>query len=309
LENLAVSGELGTLVKAGARILENACGPCIGIGQAPPSNGVSLRTFNRNFLGRSGTQNAKVYLVSPETAVAAAIYGEITDPRKLGKYPTISLPEKFTINDNLFIFPAKKTRRTEIVRGPNIKPLPDFSPLPDRLTGEVLLRLGDNVSTDDILPGGSEIMSFRSNIPEISKYTFQHVDSNFADVARKKGGGFIVGGENYGQGSSRERAALAPRYLGVKAIIVKSFARIHLANLINFGIIPLTFANKKDYDSVSQGDTLKLEVKSLQRTLYMKNMTKNVSTIVKLDLSEREKEVINAGGKLAFIKTKQAKGA
>jgi aconitate hydratase len=301
LENLTASGELVHLMRAGARILENACGPCIGIGQAPPTNGVSLRTFNRNFLGRSGTQIANVYLVSPETAVASALYGEITDPRKLGKYPEISLPEKFVINDSMFIFPTEKAHVTEIVRGPNIKPLPSFEPIPDRLKGEVLLKLGDNVSTDDILPGGSEILSLRSNIPEISKYAFRYVDSSFADRALKKGGGFIVGGENYGQGSSREHAALSPKYLGVKAIIVKSFARIHLANLINFGIIPLTFADKHDYTGIVQGDMLELDAKGLRKTLRVKNVTINVEIQVELDLSDHAKDVLKAGGKIAAV--------
>jgi aconitate hydratase len=262
---------------------------------------VSLRTFNRNFQGRSGTQSAKVYLVSTETAVASALHGEITDPRKLGKYPEISLPEKFVINDNMFIFPTEKAHATEIVRGPNIKPLPSFKPIPDRLRGEVLLKLGDNVSTDDILPGGSEILSLRSNIPEISKYTFRYVDSSFAERALKKGGGFIVGGENYGQGSSREHAVLAPKYLGVKAIIAKSFARIHLANLINFGIIPLTFADKKDYTGIVQSDMLELDTKSLRKTLRVKNVTRNVEIQVELDLSDHDKDVLKAGGKLAAV--------
>ena len=306
-ENLAASGELAHLIRAGARVIENACGPCIGIGQAPPTDGVSLRTFNRNFYGRSGTQSAKVYLVSPETAVASAIYGEITDPRKLGKYPEITLPEKIIIDDNLFIFPTEKPYAGEIVRGPNIKPLPNFPPIPDRLTGEVLLKLGDNVSTDDILPGGSEILALRSNIPEISKYAFRYVDPSFADRALKKGGGFIVGGDNYGQGSSREHAALSPRYLGVKAIIAKSFARIHLANLVNFGIIPLTFADKQDYSSVAQGDVLELDVKALKKSLCVKNVTKGVEIQVELSLSDREKDVVKAGGKLAAIKDKQTK--
>jgi aconitate hydratase len=301
LENLTASGELVHLMRAGARILENACGPCIGIGQAPPTDGVSLRTFNRNFLGRSGTQSAKVYLVSPETAVASALYGEITDPRKLGKYPEISLPEKFIINDNMFIFPTEKAHATEIVRGPNIKPLPSFQPIADRLRGEVLLKLSDNVSTDDILPGGSEILSLRSNIPEISKYTFRYVDSSFADRALKKGGGFIVGGENYGQGSSREHAALAPKYLGVKAIIVKSFARIHLANLVNFGIVPLTFVDKQDYMGIVQGDMLELDAKGLKKALRVKDVTRNVEIQVELDLSDRDRDVLKAGGKIAAV--------
>jgi aconitate hydratase len=213
LENLAASGELVDIIRAGARIIENACGPCIGIGQAPPCGGVSLRTFNRNFKGRSGTKDAQVYLVSPETAVPAALTGVITDPRKLQDYPKITLPEKFLINDSAFIFPDQ-AQKSEIVMGPNIKPLPSFVPLQSKLSGEVILKTADNISTDDILPGGSEVMALRSNIPEISKHTFRPIDPEFAARAQAKGGGFIVGGENYGQGSSREHAALAPKYLG-----------------------------------------------------------------------------------------------
>ena len=305
LENLAASGELVNLIRAGARILENACGPCIGIGQAPQTDAVSIRTFNRNFKGRSGTQSAQVYLASPETAVASAIYGKITDPRKLGKYPKVTLPENIVVDDGLFIFPSKPFTG-KIRRGPNIKPLPDFPPIPDKLTGEVLLKLGDNVSTDDILPGGSEVMSLRSNIPEISKHTFRYVDPSFADRALKKGGGFVVGGENYGQGSSREHAALAPKYLGVKAVIAKSFARIHLANLVNFGIAPLTFVKAKDYAEVAQGDLLELDVKGLRRNLCVKNVTKDAEIQVELDLSDREKGWLKSGGKLAAIRAKHA---
>ncbi|MGD0407081.1 MAG: aconitate hydratase [Candidatus Bathyarchaeia archaeon] len=304
LQNLAATGELEPLIQSGARILENACGPCIGIGQAPTTEGVSLRTFNRNFKGRSGTQNAKVYLVSPETAVASAITGEITDPRKLGKYPEISLPERFVLSDNMFIYPTTKAT-SRVVMGPNIKPLPSFKPIPDRLTGEVLLKLGDNVSTDDILPGGTEIMSLRSNIPEISKYTFCCVDKTFASRALEKNGGFLVGGENYGQGSSREHAALAPKYLGVKAVIAKSFARIHMANLVNFGVLPLTFTVKQDYSGIAQGDVLDLDVKDLNERLLVKNLTKNTKIEVALSLSELEKGIVKAGGKLAAIKAKQ----
>ena len=304
LENLAVTGELEPLIRSGARILENACGPCIGIGQAPTSEGVSLRTFNRNFKGRSGTQNAKVYLVSPETAVASAITGKITDPRKLGKYPEIKLPEKFVLSDNMFIYSSKKAT-SRVVMGPNIKPLPSFKPIPDQISGEVLLKLGDNVSTDDILPGGTEIMSLRSNIPEISKYTFCRLDKTFASRAIEKNGGFIVGGENYGQGSSREHAALAPKYLGVKAVIAKSFARIHLANLVNFGILPLNFADEKDYLGIERGDSLDLDVKDLNGNLLVKNLTKSTKIEVILTLSELQRGIVRAGGKLATIRAKQ----
>jgi aconitate hydratase len=304
LENLAATGELEPLIQSGARILENACGPCIGIGQAPTSEGVSLRTFNRNFKGRSGTQDAKVYLVSPETAVASSITGKITDPRKLGKYPQISLPEAFVLSDNMFIYPTTKTT-AHVVMGPNIKPLPLFKPLSERLTGEVLLKVGDNISTDDILPGGTEIMALRSNIPEISKYTFCRLDKDFASRALQKGGGFIVGGENYGQGSAREHAALVPRYLGVKAVLAKSFARIHMANLVNFGILPLTFRNKKDYLVMDQGDALDLQAKGLNERMLLENQTKGAKIEVRLSLSSLERDIVKAGGKLATIKAKQ----
>jgi len=304
MENLAAAGELDAFILSGARLLENSCGPCIGIGQAPPTGAVSLRTFNRNFKGRSGTQDAKVYLVSPETAVAAALNGKITDPRKLGKFPDIKMPEKFLIADAMFIQPSQCVS-TAIVMGPNIKPLPTFAPLPEKLCGEVLLKTGDNITTDDIIPGGSEIMSLRSNIPEISTYTFCHVDKSFAGRALQKGGGFIVGGENYGQGSSREHAALAPKYLGVKAIIAKSFARIHMANLVNFGILPLTFADKKDYEAIALGDELELAVDGLKEKLVVVNKTKGAKIKVNLSLSAVEKEQVQAGGKLALIKSKQ----
>lgn len=303
MANLAAAGELEPFILSGARILENACGPCIGIGQAPPTGAVSLRTFNRNFKGRSGTQDAKVYLVSPETAVASALNGKITDPRKIGEFPEINMPKKFLLADAMFIQPSFCSD-TKVVMGPNIKPLPDFAPLPKKLAGEVLLKTGDNITTDDIVPGGSEIMSLRSNIPEISKYVFCHVDKSFAGRAIEKGGGFIVGGENYGQGSSREHAALAPRYLGVKAIVAKSFARIHMANLINFGILPLIFADKKDYDSIDMGDELELAVDELKEQLNLVNKTKGTTIKVNLNLSAVEKEQILAGGKLALIKAK-----
>jgi len=304
LESLASTGDLADLVRAGARILECACGPCIGIGQAPPSGSVSLRTFNRNFKGRSGTQDAKIYLASPETAAASAIFGEITDPRKLGKPPHINLPDKLWVNDNMLVFPSSK-RRVKIVRGPNIKPLPNFKPLPSIVRGEVLLKVGDNVSTDEILPGGSEVMALRSNIPEISKYTFINVKPGFAEKARRKGGGFILGGENYGQGSSREHAALAPKYLGVKAVIAKSFARIHHANLLNFGILPLTLKQKDDYENISEDDKLEVKTNSWGNNVIIRNITTNAEFEAKLDISERERDILKAGGKLSYIRMKQ----
>jgi aconitate hydratase len=306
LENLAANGDLLDIINSGARVIENGCGPCIGIGQAPTTDAISLRTFNRNFKGRSGTQSAKIFLVSPETAVASAISGEITDPRKLKIYPKISEPEKIIINDNMFIFPSKKIQTNKIIRGPNIQPLPDFLPLPDLLTGEVILKTGNNISTDDILPGGSQVMSLRSNIPEISKFLFQHMDSTFPKRALEKRGGFIIGGENYGQGSSREHAALAPKYLGIKAIIAKSFARIHLANLVNFGILPLTFINKQDYNRINQGDTLNIDVKILKDKIVIKNISKKDKIQLSLKLSKREKAMIKVGGKLASIRAKHS---
>ncbi|HUU87935.1 MAG TPA: aconitate hydratase [Candidatus Glassbacteria bacterium] len=305
LEHLVSTGELLDILKAGARVIENGCGPCIGIGQAPPTDAVTLRTFNRNFKGRSGTQNAKIFLVSPETAIASAIYGKITDPRKLKKYPKLNMPEKMLIDDNLFIFPSTEPHLKKIMRGPNIKPLPDFLPLPNTLTGEVLLKTRDNTSTDDILPGGSEVMSLRSNIPEISKHVFRYLDSLFSKRALKKGGGFIIGGENYGQGSSREHAALAPKYLGVKAIIAKSFARIHQANLVNFGILPLTLISKQDYKRINQGDILSINVKDLENIMSLTNVNQQNIIRVSLNLSDREKRMIKAGGKLAAIRSKQ----
>lgn len=306
MENLAVTGELEPLIQSGARILENACGPCIGIGQAPTSEGVSLRTFNRNFKGRSGTQDAKVYLVSPETAVASALTGKITDPRKLGNYPKIKMPEKFVLSDAMFITPTVNPN-AKVIMGPNIRPLPQFEPTPTKLKGEVLLKVSDNITTDDILPGGTDIMSLRSNIPEISKYLFCRLDASFAKRAQEKQGGFIIGGENYGQGSSREHAALAPKYLGVKAVIAKSFARIHMANLVNFGILPLTFASKQDYNKIEQGDILESNIEGLEETLCVKNKTRDLKFYVDLKLSEQEKIQIKAGGKLAAVKAKNEK--
>ena len=305
LANLVASDNYVHLVKAGARILENSCGPCIGMGQAPSTNAISLRTFNRNFLGRSGTMSAQVYLVSPETAVASAIYGEITDPRRLGECPKFHLPQNLIVNDNMIISPIKKPFDIEVVRGPNIKPLPRFEPLSTKLRGEVLLKVGDNVTTDDILPAGSKILSLRSNIPELSKYVFVNLDSSFHDKALKKKGGFIVGGENYGQGSSREHAALAPKYLGVKAIIAKSFARIHLANLVNFGVLPLLFADQRGYSLISQGDLLEIDLTDLRKRLLLKNTTEDKEILIKHVLSEREIETVKAGGKLALIKRNQ----
>ena len=310
VEHLVESGSLRKLVAAGARILENACGACIGMGAAPSSKTVSVRTYNRNFIGRSGTKDADVYLVSPETAAATALTGVMTDPRELSMaYPKFLMPEKFILNDNMIIKPLSsgKASRIEIIRGPNIAPLPDFFPLPEILKGEVILKVGDDISTDHIMPAGAKILPLRSNIPEISKYVFEIVDPDFSKRALGKNGGFIIGGENYGQGSSREHAALAPKYLGVKAVIVKSFARIHLANLINFGIVPLTFNNTDDYDEISLKDDLEIIINDLNnqnKNIILKNRTNNKEYSLTHTLSPLDAQILKAGGKLPWIKTK-----
>ena len=307
VDHLVESGEMSYLVKAGARILENACGPCIGMGLAPKTDAVTLRTFNRNFLGRSGTKSANAYLVSPETAALAAIEGKITDPRKFGPLPLIEMPQKFLVNDNLIVppIPPEEAKNIEIVRGPNIKPLPEFNPLPDNLKGEVLLKVEDDITTDHIMPAGAKILPLRSNIPEISKFVFHVVDGAFHDRSLEKGGGFIVGGDNYGQGSSREHAAIAPKYLGLKAVVVKSFARIHLANLVNFGIVPLTFVNKDDYNNIDQGDHFEINLTTIETGIVpLKNLTKESEISLTHSLSETEIKILKAGGKLTFIKQK-----
>jgi aconitate hydratase len=310
VNHLAQSGELAYLVEAGVRILENTCGPCIGMGLAPKSDAVSLRTFNRNFQGRSGTKTAQVYLVSPETAAMAAIEGKLTDPRKFGKLPKFEMPKKFLVNDNMIIPPLSSDKAKEIViiRGPNIKPLPEFNPIPDTLNGEILLKVEDDITTDHIMPAGAQILPLRSNIPEISKYVFNVVDQSFPERAKRKDGGFIIAGENYGQGSSREHAAIAPKYLGVKAVIVKSFARIHLANLINFGIVPLTFVNKEDYNKIDKGDKIELDLTNLDSgRANLKNLTKSQEIELTHSLSKVDLEELKAGGKLTLIKQRHAK--
>lgn len=299
---LALNGALADMVAAGARILESTCGPCIGMGQSPSTDAVSLRTFNRNFIGRSGTQSAQVHLVSPEVAIAAAISGEISDPRKLGEYPVIKTPKKFLVDDNMILAPAENGSKVEILRGPNIAPCPTKEPLEEMLEGEVILKVGDNITTDHIMPAGAKILPLRSNVPKISEHVFVSVDPEFPARAKAKGGGFIVGGSNYGQGSSREHAALAPMYLGVKAVITKSFARIHLANLTNFGIIPLTFVNEGDYDKIDQGDQLEMNTKSIKKTMTLKNKTKGESYQLTHTLDPRAVDIIKAGGSLAYAK-------
>jgi len=300
LTKIVEDGLFQYIVDSGARMLECTCGPCIGMGQAPQSEGTSLRTFNRNFKGRSGTKDADIYLVSPEVAIASAINGVITDPRKLGKYPKTGMPDKFYINDNMFIFPPKDGKNVEIVRGPNIKPVPRNEKLKDPLKGSVLLKTGDNITTDDIMPAGAKILPLRSNIPKISEYTFERIDKDFATRAKEKGGGFIVGGTNYGQGSSREHAAIAPMYLGIRAVIAKSFARIHQANLVNFGIVPLTFSNEKDYDKIDFGDELVIEIGDFSNVVC-KNLTKKESYKLSKSLLGRDLELLKAGGALNYV--------
>jgi len=305
---LAQNGALADLIAAGARILECACGPCIGMGQSPNSKGVSLRTFNRNFEGRSGTKDAQVYLVSPEVAAVSAIEGVLSDPRALGKMPKFEIPEKFLINDNMIVPPAPESEmdKVEILRGPNIKPFPTSQPMEESISAACALKVGDNITTDHIMPAGAKILPLRSNIPAISKYCFSACDEQFPERAQKLGKSIIVGGANYGQGSSREHAALAPLYLGVKAVLVKSFARIHRANLINAGIIPLTFANEADYELISQGDELEMpnireKIKNGE-DIVIKNKTTGKEILAKCELSGRTKQILLAGGLLNFTK-------
>ena len=305
-EMLAKDGILTDLISVGARILESACGPCIGMGQSPCSEGISLRTFNRNFFGRSGTKDASIYLVSPETAAASALTGVFSDPRKLDLSIETAMPDKYLVDDNMIIPPSDTKEEVEIIRGPNIKPLPVSSPLADKIAREVLIKVEDNITTDHIMPAGAKILPLRSNIPEISKYVFSTIDKNFSSRALKKNGGFIVGGNNYGQGSSREHAALAPMYLGVKSVITISFARIHKANLINFGILPLTFKDESDYNKISQGDILEYDnlidqVKNNEEITIF-NKTKNESYLLECDLSARARAIILSGGLLNYTK-------
>ncbi len=305
-EMLAKDGYLADLIASGARILESACGPCIGMGQSPSSNAVSLRTFNRNFFGRSGTKDASIYLVSPETAAVSALSGVITNPMSLSQDISTPMPDHFLIDDNMIIPPLVDGSQVEIIRGPNIKPLPVNNPLDNNINGEVLIKVEDNITTDHIMPAGAKILPLRSNIPEIAKYVFTTVDKDFSQRALDKNGGFIIGGHNYGQGSSREHAALAPMYLGVKAVITKSFARIHKANLVNFGLLPLTFKNEADYENIEQGDIVELNnlVISLKNNKAIKliNKSKNKEYELNYDLSTRAIEIVLAGGLLNYTK-------
>ena len=307
LSMLAKSGALNDILSSGARVLECACGPCIGMGFSPNSNGVSLRTFNRNFLGRSGTKDGNVYLVSPEVAVASALTGYITDPRKLGDMPSVTMPEFFDIDDSSILAPLNEidAKNAEILRGPNIKPFPETTPLENQIKSTVALKVGDNITTDHIMPAGAKILPYRSNIPFLSKFCFQVVDESFADRAKELKSSIIVGGSNYGQGSSREHAALVPLYLGVKAVVSKSFARIHVANLINAGIIPLTFENEYDYDKISQND--KIELNDLfegfeKGKVVMYNVTKNQKYNLICSFTKRQIEILKAGSLLAYTK-------
>lgn len=305
MEMLARNGALGDIISAGARILENSCGPCIGMGQAPGTDGVSLRTFNRNFYGRSGTLSAKVYLVSPETAAVSAISGVLTDPRELDLDIKIEMPERFLIDDSMIISPAKEGEDVEVVRGPNIKPFPVNKELGDKVEGKVLIKVEDNITTDHIMPSNSKLLPFRSNIPYLAEYCFNTVDEEFPRRAKENNGGIIVAGNNYGQGSSREHAALAPLYLGVKAVIAKSFARIHKANLINNGIIPMEFEAEVDYDKIGLLDELVIEdikLALVNGKTIVKNLTNGSLFNVYINLTEKEINVIKAGGRLNSVR-------
>ncbi|UEL47503.1 aconitate hydratase [Terrisporobacter hibernicus] len=305
MEMLSRNGALGDIISAGARILENSCGPCIGMGQSPGTDSVSLRTFNRNFYGRSGTLSANIYLVSPEVAAVSAIKGELTDPKEMKvDFKDLDI-KKFIIDDSMIISPVEDSNKVEVVRGPNIKPFPLNTALEETLNGKVVLKVEDNITTDHIMPSNAKLLPFRSNIPYLSNYCFNTVDEEFPQRAIKNKGGFIVGGENYGQGSSREHAALAPLYLGIKGVLVKSFARIHKANLINSGIIPMVFECDEDYEKISLED--KLEICDLYNALIENrvkiiNHSKNESFYAKVELSPSEVEVVKAGGKLNYTK-------
>ncbi len=312
LTMMAELGLLEIMIDAGARILESACGPCIGMGQSPNSGGISLRTFNRNFEGRSGTKDGQIYLVSPELAAVSAVNGYLTDPRTLGDMPKFELPEKFKINDNMVVPPVDEADMdsVEVLRGPNIKPFPVSEPLAETIDAGVSLKVGDNITTDHIMPAGAKILPLRSNIPKISEFCFAVCDEKFHDRALEMGKSIIIGGSNYGQGSSREHAALAPLYLGVKAVITKSFARIHMANLINAGIVPLTFKNESDYDKIDMGDELVIENIDEKiangDVITVQDKTKGFEFETVSGFSERQKEMLSAGGLLNYTKQKNS---
>lgn len=306
LQLLARHGALAHLIAAGARVLEPACGPCIGMGQAPPSGGVSIRTFNRNFRGRSGTPDAEVYLCSTETAVASALAGEIVDPRTLGEEIPVSRPRRAFQGADLIVPPPPHPEKVRVIRGLAIKPLPVFPPMPRQIAGEVLLKVGDDITTDAILPAGAQILPLRSNIPAIAEFTFSAIDPTFASRAKEQGGGIIVGGSNYGQGSSREHAALAPRYLGVGAVVAVSFARIHLANLINFGVIPLLFADLVDYRRIEQGDRVRIQLHDLTGEILLQDETRGTIITLTHRLRPRETAILRAGGVMNLVKQEGA---
>ncbi len=307
LTMLADCGALTDILASGARLLECACGPCIGMGFSPNSGGVSLRTFNRNFLGRSGTKDAQVYLVSPETAVAAALTGTITDPQTLGPMPAVTLPEHFRIDDSAVLppAPADETDAVEVLRGPNIRPFPQSKPFADALTAELVLKVGDNITTDHIMPAGSKILPYRSNIPKLAEFCFTVCDPTFPARAKAAGDGIIVGGSNYGQGSSREHAALVPMYLGIRCVVAKSFARIHVANLINAGILPLTFENPADYDALQPGAQLRIDgirAGMAAGALTLTDTATGKAYPVVCSLTERQQAILLAGGLLNYTK-------
>ena len=307
LREIEKNGALEWLLSAGVRILEIGCGPCIGMGFSPSTNGVSLRTYNRNFLGRSGTKSAKVYLVSPESAAAAAITGFITDPRDLGLEPLkIEIEEKIDTNDSMILSPSVEPEKVKIIKGPNIYSLPLKDHLENKIEAKIELKVGDNITTDDIIPAGANVLPLRSNLPKISEHTFELIDSKFVSRMKKEGKGIIIGGVNYGQGSSREHAALTIMYLGIKMVIVKSFARIHRSNLINCGILPLTFVNENDFDKLRQDDILELIINDLNSNIMeVRNKTKNIVFLVKHDLNNREKDIVKAGGILPYYRSKK----
>ncbi|NOW88662.1 aconitate hydratase [Clostridium beijerinckii] len=305
MEMIARNGALADIISSGARILENGCGPCIGMGQSPGTDAISLRTVNRNFYGRSGTLSAQIYIVSPETAAVSAINGVLTDPTEVDVDLTIDMPKKFLIDDSMILAPAPTNAEVEVVRGPNIKPFPVSVALAEELDGKVLIKVEDNITTDHIMPSNSKLLPFRSNIPYLAEYCFNTVDTEFPKRAKEFNGGFIIAGGNYGQGSSREHAALAPLYLGVKAVIAKSFARIHKANLINNGIVPIEFKNEADYEKIDLVDDLKME--DIQAALEsgvvkVKNLTKRIEFEATVDLTEKEIAVIKEGGRLNYVK-------
>ena len=307
LKALAKNGALAKLVTAGARVLECACGPCIGMGQAPATNAISLRTFNRNFYGRSGTPSAGVYLVSPETAAVSAVEGYLTDPERHGTEPPYDVPERFEIDDGMLIMPPADGRNVDVVRGPNIKPFPRAVPPAETMSGEALIKLGDNITTDHIMPSNAKLLPFRSNVPYLADFCLSPCDPDFAARAKAKNGGFIIGGENYGQGSSREHAALAPLYLGVKAVLARSFARIHRANLINNGILPLTFADAADYDAVSEGDEIVIADAPAQIAAAAEGGAVTASIAgrevgLRLDITPRQRDILLAGGLLNYTR-------